>query len=66
MTSLRTMWGVDIDFIKNSFGHSKATHFLKSIDPYVNDGRVNQKSNVFNLSDKGKLFADGISAELFL
>ncbi|MEZ5197812.1 MAG: radical SAM family heme chaperone HemW [Bacteroidales bacterium] len=66
MTSLRTLWGADIDYILLTFGMETARHFQKFVNLYIKDGRIIQKENIFTLSDYGKLFADGIASELFL
>ncbi|MGN0033271.1 MAG: radical SAM family heme chaperone HemW [Candidatus Limimorpha sp.] len=65
MTSLRTCWGCDIDFICKKFGEKSKRHFLKSAEPFINDGRLIIKGYNYTLSDEGMLFADGIAAELF-
>jgi len=65
MTSLRTSWGCDLEHIQNVFGESFAQHFLNSINPFIEEQKVVQTGNRFILSEKGKLFADGIAAECF-
>ncbi|MCF6171365.1 MAG: radical SAM family heme chaperone HemW [Bacteroidales bacterium] len=65
MTALRTSWGCDSGHIVNVFGTRYRSHFEDSIRQFVSDGRIEQKGNVYLLTAKGKLFADGISAALF-
>ncbi len=66
MTSLRTSWGCDTEHLENVFGNLYTNHFLKHIIPFVEDGKVQQKGNVYTLTNAGKLYADGIAAALFM
>ena len=62
MTSLRTMWGMDINQLKIINSKVKMLESLKTIDPtfYILDGEV------LKLTQKGKHYADRIAAELFI
>ncbi len=66
MTSLRTSWGCDSQHISNVFGESFLAHFKVSIRKFITGGEVQQNGNTYLLTEKGKLFADGIAAALFL
>ena len=66
MTSLRTSWGCDIEKIERDYGKSYARHFLKNIKKYLENGEMLKENNTYFLSEEGKLFADGIAADLFL
>lgn len=66
MTSLRTSWGCDIEKIERDYGRSYAHHFLKNIKKYLENGEMLKENNTYFLSEEGKLFADGIAADLFL
>jgi oxygen-independent coproporphyrinogen-3 oxidase len=66
MTALRTMWGVDTEFVKKLFGNDFATHLNNQLKKPLELGLILQKNQKFILSDQGKLFADGIAAELFI
>ena len=65
MISLRTSWGCDLEHIINVFGSNYSLHFIKNIKPFIEQQKVIHNGNHFILSDTGKLFADGIAAELF-
>ena len=65
MTSLRTMWGVDLEHIRDNFGEKYAKKFEKGVKNHILTGKMFQKDQKFILNDKGMLFADGIAAELF-
>jgi oxygen-independent coproporphyrinogen-3 oxidase len=66
MTSLRTSWGCDIEKIERDYGKSYAHHFIKNIKKYLENGEMLKENNTYFLSEEGKLFADGIAADLFL
>ncbi len=72
MVSLRTIWGVNLEKIKNDFGEKVAEDFYKTVSTYINDGLVENPalsgtgaSQNFVLTHKGKFFADKIAGELF-
>jgi oxygen-independent coproporphyrinogen-3 oxidase len=65
MTSLRTSWGCDIEHILNVFGEPYARFFEKGISPFLAEKKVEKEGNRCILTETGKLFADGIAAELF-
>ena len=65
MTSLRTSWGCDIEKITSEYGAFYAEYFLKNVGKYLDSGMMLKNDNIFVLTDKGMLFADGIAAELF-
>lgn len=66
MTSLRTSWGCSLEKIKSKYGNRYVKCFLKGTEKYLASGEMLDKSGNFMLSEKGKLFADGIAADLFL
>jgi oxygen-independent coproporphyrinogen-3 oxidase len=65
MTSLRTMWGTDLEKITNDFGREFADQVRKDIAPFLVNGQVILNQQLIVLSTAGKLFADGIAAALF-
>lgn len=66
MTSLRTMWGVDLEYVRAMFGDKYAERFKNQTKKYIISGKLYQKGEKFVLNDDGMLFADGIAAELFI
>lgn len=66
MTSLRTMWGCDLDYIETYFGISEKTQIVKKSIQFIDDKKMINQKNHLILSDEGFLFADGIAAELFV
>ncbi len=65
LTSLRTSWGCDTEHIRNGFGEKYEKYFLRNITPFLREKKVEKKGNAYILTTAGKLFADGIAAELF-
>jgi oxygen-independent coproporphyrinogen-3 oxidase len=65
MTSLRTIWGCDPHYILENFGRKTLQHFNKQILPYVQNQTIETDDKCYFLTDKGRLLADGIAADLF-
>ncbi|MFI5164235.1 MAG: coproporphyrinogen III oxidase, partial [Bacteroidia bacterium] len=65
LTSLRTMWGTDLNYIRNKFPQNYLSHFLKETEKYIPQNLLRQEEEKILLSDKGKLFADKIAGDLF-
>lgn len=66
MTSLRTMWGTDLQHIQSLFGAGFRQMVLQQAAPFQKQGLVFINEKIITLTQRGKLFADGIAAELFL
>lgn len=66
LTSLRTMWGTNTDFINTQFGSKYFSYFTTKCKKFIESGMLINNDNIITLSEKGKLFADGISSELFI
>ncbi|MBB5620044.1 oxygen-independent coproporphyrinogen-3 oxidase [Pedobacter cryoconitis] len=66
MTSLRTMWGTDLQKIGNEFGKLFLEDTLKNIVPFLQRDWLKNENNRLILTPDGKLFADYIASELFL
>ena len=62
MTSLRTIWGLNLDKLPSESHRSQLLESLKSIDPlfYILD------HSMLKLTQKGKHYADRIASELFI
>ncbi len=65
MTSLRTMWGCNLEKIRKEFGADYAETFFRQAMQKVNEGFMLQQRQNFILSREGKFFADRIAAEFF-
>ena len=66
MTSLRTMWGTDLEKVKQTFGKTFLEETLYNIKPFLERNWLIQQNNKLTLTPGGKLFADHIASELFL
>lgn len=66
MTSLRTQWGTNLDKIASDFGKPYVEITKKQMKSFVENGQLTLENEVIKLTQTGKLFADGIAAELFV
>jgi oxygen-independent coproporphyrinogen III oxidase len=64
LTRLRTSWGCSLDEIENRFGSKNLAHFMQRLKKHA-DYIVCRQGSV-TLNRKGKHFADGIAADLFV
>lgn len=65
MTSLRTMWGVDLEKI-STWGAKFEQHFKTQAQLFLETGVLIQTDQTFYLSRAGKLLADRVAMELFV
>jgi oxygen-independent coproporphyrinogen III oxidase len=66
MTSLRTAWGVDSQYLMNHFGRDKFESFLLTVQKHLSNETILKEGLVYKLSDKGIFLADGIISDLFI
>lgn len=66
LTSLRTIWGIDILFVESEFGQLRKGELLKQIQKFINEGMIISSGNNFILTKEGKFFADRIASEMFV
>ena len=64
MTSLRTMWGLDLGKL-NSIAAAASNQLLIAAQPYFEREWITQKNSIIYLTQTGKLYADNIASELF-
>jgi oxygen-independent coproporphyrinogen-3 oxidase len=64
MTSLRTMWGLDLNKL-NTIAAGASDVLLKSAQNFFDSEWVREESRIIYLTQKGKLYADHIASELF-
>ena len=65
MTSVRTMWGIDLSKIGKEFGKDFLDNVQSSLTEFRDKGWIALTDNTAVLTTEGKLFADHIAAELF-
>lgn len=66
MTSLRTMWGCDSRILAGIPGIPPENSLLSKAGAFIEKGWMTVKEGVFFLTPEGKLFADRVTAELFV
>ena len=65
MTSLRTSEGCDLDVVAARFGDDKRRRLEAGSKKFIEAGHMKMKGSSLALTREGRLFADGIAAELF-
>lgn len=65
MTRLRTMWGIDLVELENTFS-SQLSNVHRDIAEYVESQHVILIDNHYRLTPEGRLLADRIASDLFL
>ena len=65
MTSLRTIEGINVKFVGLEFGVNAAEKLKKAVQKYIDSNKMGIQEENFVLTNEGKLFADGIAADLF-
>ena len=66
LTSLRTIWGVSLDYLENNFDQHIISHFKKNARKWIDNKNIILEKNNVRLTNKGMLFADTISSDLFI
>lgn len=64
MTSLRTIWGLDLNKL-NTIAKAASSQLNIAAQRYFENGWIEQKDQIINLTQTGKLYADHIASELF-
>jgi len=65
MTSLRTIWGVDLDQLEKTFGPQALQSFLNGCKRHIDGGHLKKKGTKVIVTDIGKFITDSITADLF-
>ena len=66
MTSLRTMWGIDLRKVANDFDPQIKDKLLAAADEYLSKNWLAFADEKLILTREGKLYADLIASELFI
>jgi len=66
MTSLRTMWGVDLDYVENIFDKEGYDYIVNIAGKLIDYGMIKQENNTLILTNQGKMISDNIISELML
>ena len=65
MTSLRTIWGIDLNYINEKFGKELLNKCLKNASPFIKKEMLVKKDNFITLGDNSWFVADKLISELF-
>lgn len=65
MIGLRTVYGIDLNQIRQKFPEEFYRDLIHEIRPLVDEKLVQQNENILTLTEKGKFLADGIASSLF-
>jgi putative oxygen-independent coproporphyrinogen III oxidase len=66
MTSLRTMWGIDLGYVENFFDKELHDYLVNLSGKYIRYGLMRREKNTLVLTDQGKMISDNIIAELLM
>ena len=65
MTSLRTMEGLDLQYVSENFGEERGLELENRAGTYIGRNHMERKAEKLILTKNGKIFADGIAAAMF-
>ena len=68
MTRLRTMWGISLPHLRDTFGPRRLAHFLRHATPYIASGRLvrlHDPADTIRLTEEAFFVSDGIISSLF-
>jgi oxygen-independent coproporphyrinogen III oxidase len=66
LVTLRTMWGCNSNYVLQTFGKDIYENLLNGVKRFKEQGMLEIAGNTIILTNKGKLFADLITSELFV
>lgn len=66
MTSLRTMWGIDLDYVERTFDKEGYDYVVNLSGKLINYGLMKQENKTLVLTNQGKMISDNIISELML
>ena len=64
LTGLRTIWGVDLQTLKNTFGEIFYNFCMKNAQKYIDNQLLEIEKNTLKILPKGIFIADGIVSDL--
>lgn len=66
MTSLRTMWGIDLEYVESNFEKEGFDYITNIADRFVSYGMIRREKNSLILTDQGVMIADNIISEFMM
>lgn len=64
ITTIRTMWGMQLDALKEQFGEKLYNYCLRMAQPHLSQGTLELSNNVLKLTEKGVFISDGIMSDM--
>jgi oxygen-independent coproporphyrinogen-3 oxidase len=66
MTSLRTMWGIDLNYVENTFGKEGYDYIVNLSGKFKEYGLMKPENQFLMLTNQGKMISDNIMAEFMV
>jgi oxygen-independent coproporphyrinogen-3 oxidase len=66
MTSLRTMWGIDLDYVERTYEKEGYDYVVNLAGKFRNYGLMKQEKNTLILTNQGKMISDNIISEFMM
>ncbi len=66
MTSLRTMWGADLDYVEENINKEMRDYLSNLSTRFIKYGMMEKKDNTLVLTDQGKMTSDNIISSLMM
>ena len=66
ITSLRTMWGIDLEFVEKTFEKEGYDYVINLAGKFIGYGMMKQEKNTLVLSNQGKMISDNIISEFMM
>jgi oxygen-independent coproporphyrinogen-3 oxidase len=64
ITSLRTMWGLNLTQLEQEFGRELVDYCLRNAQPHLQEGRLKKEKDTLKLTAEGIFLSDGIMSDL--
>ena len=66
MTALRTMWGIDLNYVEQVFEKEGYDYVVNLTKKFINYGMMKQENNSIILTNQGKMISDNIISEFIM
>lgn len=66
MTSLRTMWGIDLEYVEKTFEKEGFDYVINMSGKFRQYGLMKEENNSLVLTDQGKMISDNIISEFMM
>ncbi len=66
MTSLRTMWGIDLEYVEKTFEKEGYDYIVNLSGKFIDYGLMKQEKKTLVLTNQGKMISDNIISEFMI